>query len=314
MSRWLMSILTIAVLGACCSNSHKSDGKKRLLQHNMVRMLKIRESYYKESVFSALNERKLLSKLYDSNKFVDSSGEVLWRPNFHERLQLLVSDDGFCHTQVDTILYFRNHDQENCAVVIFANYHYFLDDFDHEVLKRGGSHFEGVRLGIALFAETEEKEWCLIDFKKYFTNLGYFGELHSGREDTAEFSLKKLRKDWMCLSLKQGIGGNTGVFWGYETFFSLDYYPICKMCEGIEEYPWMTSSCFQEVFSYNYYFSYENTFGNSSRFLISRKLNCLMDNNSDADFQLVVNENGKKRIEYYRYDEFIQKYTKVQQK
>lgn len=306
-----MSILTLLVLSACYSNSRKRDGQNQLRQKSIVSVLKIRESYYDETVVSDLNERRLLSKLYDSDQFVDSSGEVLWMPNFQERVQLPASDDGFCHTLVDTIMYFRNYDQERCAVVIFANYHYSFDDFDHKFLQRSGSHFEGVALGTALFAKTEENEWHLIDFKKYLTYLGYFGELHSGREDAASFSLKKLRKDWTCLSLKQGIGGNTGVFWGYETFFSLDYYPVCDRCEGIEEYPRMGSSYFQELFSYNYYFSYDDMLENSSRFLISRKLNVLTNKKSNADFQIVVNKNGKRTTEYYGYDQFIQKYTKT---
>ena len=65
----------------------------------------------------------LLSLLFDSRLF-DPSGEVLWRPlNFSDALTANYSDDGYLHTQLDTLLYFTTYGISQ-AVAVFSTLHY----------------------------------------------------------------------------------------------------------------------------------------------------------------------------------------------
>ena len=50
----------------------------------------------------------LLSLLFDSKLFAPN-GEVMWKPlNYSDGVSANFSDDGYLHTQLDTILYFPN--------------------------------------------------------------------------------------------------------------------------------------------------------------------------------------------------------------
>lgn len=203
------------------------------------------------------NSTKLLNYLYGSNQF-DAKNRILWKPasGKSRNLDLIpVSYDSFIHTEVDTVLFFRNSNGNESAVVILANPNIQLDR-NTEIIT--GSHFEGVSLGVALFTKHKD-QWRLYGFQKHLINLGYFGEYRTGREDQGHIYLRKLGNNWTALCFQQGIGGNTGDFSGKEIWYSIEKnapeFEYEEEPNEINQYDYTAlRQIFNYTYSHNYYF------------------------------------------------------------
>lgn len=257
-------------------------------------------------LFHSLSKWELLTKLFGQPEF-DSDSNAAWKPDYEEQLRLPLSEDGKCHTAVDTVMYFTDHRNTPCAVVIFANY---LLWSEHQSIPYdvGGSHFEGVRLGIALFARSSDG-WNLYEFKKHFAFLGYFGTYRTGRADAGKISLKTIGDRWTCLSLIQGIGGNTGVFSGYEQLFSIEEYPIGNQEDGFSEWPASDLGHVHTILSYNYSESgYGESLEEKDRIYTGRQMKLIPKKNDYYDIELLTTTNGRKTKQKYKYSEKLRRY------
>jgi hypothetical protein len=262
----------------------------------------------KNEIITDLNNTKTLLKyLYGSDKF-DSLKTILWMPDEIDHPQIPISYDSIAHTGIDTVLYFKNSDGIESAAVILANYKFVLDE---QKVVVGGSHFEGISLGVALFSKYKN-QWKLDAFKKHLTNLGYYGTYRTGRKDQGKIALKKIGDHWTCLSFTQGIGGNTGVFWGTETWYSIEQdSPKFEQMEepdeiNIREYVPL-NQLFTYNYSHNYYFpdlEHQN--------VIDIKINTVKTNFPIYDLKLNIEkynyavESNKtnsliKQVKYFRY-------------
>jgi len=260
MKKIILILIVITLFSGSCRNTATKDNA----MENAADTLDMEETADTLDIqtnilsFDSLDRKTILKRLFDNSQ-IDSVGEALWMPNYSERLKIHLSYDGKCHTAIDTIMYFTDCRNRLCAVVIFAHYRYDYFSFGDKIIDRGGSHFEGVPLGAALFTRRSDK-WELYAFEKHFSELGYFGEIHTNRQDAGEISLKKIGNKWTCLSLKQGIGGNMGVFYGYETFFPVEEYRLWDSNNYNENSEFQSieipvGNILQDIFAYYYYFS-----------------------------------------------------------
>lgn len=169
---------------------------------------------------SNLEAKNIITQLFESNTFKNEN-EGLWKPNLYDKVNMPISDDGFCHTIVDTIIYSSINDYEN-AIVIFSS-----REYTNGIAV--SCHACSVMLSIATFTKVD-KGWELTQFKKRFTNAGQYGERGG------YYKIVRLGKDLNCLLHHAEIDGGQGYFSGYNTFYSL---------EGYDDY--------KEVFQYRYY-------------------------------------------------------------
>jgi len=192
-----------------CDNQTKSESKK-LIASNPTFTQTDREQL---ASFSTLDKREILRRLFDNPEF-DSSGMVIWKGYYSDltSLSIPLSYDGKFHTTLDTILYFVDTKNRNCAVAIFSTYNYQRDPFDNSKIRPTGCHFCGVPIGAALFHETEKKNWELYDFKKEITHLGYGGVYKTGRQDEGKIQLKEIGDKWTSLALRRDSAA-TEVIW-----------------------------------------------------------------------------------------------------
>lgn len=262
-----------------------------------------------ETEFKTLDKIQILKKLYD-NPVIDSLGNALWVPNYSESMELPISFDNKCHTNIDTILHFMDSRDNNCAAVIFTHHRYLQSKEDSSYIVISGSHFEGVPLGIALFKQGRNGIWKIYKFSKYFSRLGYFGTYRTGRDNAGEISIKLIGDKWNCLSLKQGIGGSAGVIWGYESLYSIEEFQIRKNTNDFEPKEWFNDHLLQNVLTYNYYASYSS--GDEENIYLKVAELQFVEKEKDY-FDLVLNifQNGKKYSERYCYDENVYKYVRI---
>ncbi|MGV3612389.1 MAG: hypothetical protein ACO1N0_15630 [Fluviicola sp.] len=206
-----------------------------------------------EAITDLTHSKKLLSYLYHSDEF-DTHGRILWLPGETNPVDYApISHDSLAHTEIDTILYFEDSEKIESAAVILASPRLLFDQ-GKEVIS--GGHFEGMVLGVALFHK-KDGQWKLYSFKKHLTDLGYFGEYRTGRKDAGKIALKKIGENWTCLSLTQGIGGNTGEFWGTETWYSIEKKaPKFEQADEPNEINELTYSPLNQLFSYKYSHNY----------------------------------------------------------
>ena len=167
-----------------------------------------------------LESQKLLTILFDAKSF-NKENEGLWKPNVYEKLNMPISDDGFCHTALDTILYTSTESNHN-AIVIFKSLEYNSGI-------PSTCHACAVMLSIATFTKNDNI-WELSQFKKRFKYAGLYGERQG------YFEIKRLGKDLNCLFHHAAIDGGQGYFSGFGYFYSLENY---------DDY--------EQVFQYRYY-------------------------------------------------------------
>lgn len=267
-----VSLITIFFLSLVfsCNNSNKSNGnieKCKSWNKNSENTFLFRDRQFvapNSKKFDTLDSKEVLTRLFDNPKF-DSFGAV-WKPNYNERMSFPVSFDGNCHTAIDTIMYFNDTRASRCAVIVFATYELGINRLERNEISIAGGHFSGASIGVALFYQEKDSSWELYDFSKKIGELGYFGTYRTGGEDRGIICLKEIGDKWTCLSLKQGIGGNTGGFEGYETLYFIERFFMNTQKNSNNNIERSAERRLTSIFSYNYFESFqypsEDTSGN----------------------------------------------------
>ncbi len=250
-------------------------------------------NFENENIFNNLQDTTLLSKLFD-NPIITEDKVALWKPNYYERMSIGVSYDGYCHTNIDTIMYFTSIDSVKNACVIFSTFKYNKDD------NIGDCHFCGVPLSIALFQENKEQKWELYKFEKHFSNIGHFGEI---RKDKCKISLIEIGDKWTCLSLKDGISGNMGEYEGFENLYSIEKYLIYGFPNKV----------LSNIFSYKYH-SKSIDINDEIIGEINSEISFIKKEKSHYPLILKINENGKIKTEEYRYSIQFNQYVRLSKK
>jgi len=254
-----------------------------------------------DAIFNSLNYKILLSRLFDNPDF-DTTQAAIWKPNYYERMTLPVSYDGRCHTNIDTIMYFIDQGKRKCACVILTTFNYRKGTFDDGTkIKIGDCHFCGVPVGIALLAETEDKNWELYKFEKAFTSLGYFGTYRTGRQDSGQIGLKQIGDKWTCLSLIQGVGGNGGYLSGSETLYSIEEFHL-------NGYP---NSTLSNLLSYSFFYSNVDAVGiKDHRKEETTAMKIIKKPRNYYNIDLITISNGKSATNHYKYSDDDNQYVK----
>ena len=99
---------------------------------------------------------------------VNNDFNFVWTPDYEESLSFNVSFDGKCHTNLDTILKFKNNLMEDYAIYIFKTQAY--DDSGSII----SCHFCPANISVAIFKNTFNT-LELVSFQKHFTDSGLFG-------------------------------------------------------------------------------------------------------------------------------------------
>jgi hypothetical protein len=237
---YILSIFFAFCQLSSCNSPNKKQIIKRLEKRKETKIIDLNDS------------KKLLTYLYQSSSF-DSQGRIQWSLDEINYPEIPISYDSLFHTEIDTILYFKNLNGTEFGAVILANPR--LQSSQGKV-KVFDSHGQGISLGVALFSKYNG-EWYLYAFEKHLTSLGYFGTYRTGRGDQGKIELRKLGENFTCLSFVQGIGGNTGEFSGNEVWFSIEKNP--PEFEHIEEPIEINSRNYaplHQLFTYNYSHNY----------------------------------------------------------
>ena len=157
-------------------------------------------------LFDLENPITLLSLLFDADTFA-RNGEALWEPyTFADELSSDLSDDGWMHTRLDTILYYSNYDVDR-AVAVFETLHY-------EKGTISDCHACGAQISLAIFDKTPDGKWNIARFAKHLTTLG--GDGQSGEIGLAQFG-----EHQTCLSLEMSWTGQ-GVYSEFLSFLNLE--------------------------------------------------------------------------------------------
>lgn len=176
-------------------------------------------------LFHTLDPLSIMDRLFDQPKY-DSLGYALWRPNFNERLQFNVSEDGLCHTRIDTLMLWKDRDQRQCAVLVFSTEHFGYSTANHDSMEITECHFCGAAIGAALLFQQDDGQWRLYWFEKYFTSIGIWGEYSKDRHYGAWISLRQIGDQWTCFSIRDMISFQSGEFWSYEYWYSIEEHEI----------------------------------------------------------------------------------------
>jgi len=156
--------------------------------------------------FDLADQTTLLSWLFDADTFA-TNGEALWEPlTFADELSANLSDDGWMHTRVDTLLYYTSFDIER-AVAVFETLHYERGEISD-------CPACGAQISVAIFDKTGEGLWSIGRFAKHLVSLG--GNGYGG-----EIGLAQLGENQTCLSLEMSWMGQ-GVYSEYLSFLNLE--------------------------------------------------------------------------------------------
>ena len=137
---------------------------------------------------------------------MNSENEALWKPNFSEKINNLVSDDGFCHTILDTVMYYSVY-EDHYALIVFSTFKY-----DNGL--RESCHVCAPIIGLATFKRTLDTNWELNKFQKNFMFDGSYGKRN-------KLDLIKLGDYRYCLTCSGGYGNN-GSFESWVQYYSLE--------------------------------------------------------------------------------------------
>lgn len=156
--------------------------------------------------FDLGDSRALLSKLFDADTFA-ANGEALWVPaTFADELSANLSDDGWMHSRLDTVLYYSTYGIER-AVAVFETLHY-----EHGEVS--DCYACGVLVSIAIFDRSVDGRWNIERFAKHHTALG--GSGYGG-----EIGLAQLGENQWCLSLEMSWNGQ-GIYGEYLSLLNLE--------------------------------------------------------------------------------------------
>ena len=231
-----------------------------------------------ESNFQNLDSKTVLSRLFDNPTF-NSKQEALWQPNYSERINMPVSDDGFCHTVLDTALYYTSGNEKQ-AVLIFATYQY-------QTGVRTSCHVCSPLLSIATFRQEDNKGWSIEQFKKEFIGMGAWGD-RLGR-----LGIEKLGDDFYCLKVQSAVDGNQGYERGITSYYSLNSYDRLN-----------------EVFSFVYYDSNEGAMEDGKGYTEETSLKVMPEEDSYFGIELSSKRTDRKLIvkKKYKYSEEEERY------
>ncbi|MBK6994312.1 MAG: hypothetical protein IPH31_05095 [Lewinellaceae bacterium] len=156
--------------------------------------------------FDLEDNSTLLIRLFDADSITEA-GEALWEPyTYADELSANLSDDGWMHTRLDTLLFYTTYDIER-AVAVFETLHY-----------EGGAvsdcHDCGVQISIAIFSRRADGNWIIERFAKHHASLGGGG--HGG-----DIGLAQLGENQTCLSLQMSWMGQ-GVYAEFLSFLNLE--------------------------------------------------------------------------------------------
>lgn len=164
-----------------------------------------RQGFSQNQTFDLLDRESLLIWLFDSDS-INNANEVLWKPvSFSDIVNSNVSDDGFVHTMLDTILYYTVMGSSH-AVAVFETFHYVNGQINT-------CEECGAQLSAALFDDAGDQRWQIVKFQKHFTTLGTYGM--NGEVGITQFG----HEEW-CLQLGYHWAGQ-GLYGEYVSFFSL---------------------------------------------------------------------------------------------
>ncbi len=247
-------------------------------------------------------KKELLTNLLADVKF-DSTGKAIWKQNPNDTIQLPVSFDGNCHTNIDTVMYFSDVNQRKCAAIILTTYSYIEDSEDSTKTMIADCRSCGTAIGIALISENEDKTWKLYAFEKRFAELGYFGAYrldkmgyYDEQAQPGKISLVKMGDRMTALKLTQGIGGNMGSLNGFESFYTIDQSHLKE--RGIPL-----------LFNYDYYNSQIFIEVSDEPMVEKTEMKQVKGNGEYDDIELQKSGN-KEKIEYYSYSVKKAKYIK----
>lgn len=137
-------------------------------------------------VFSLDKPTDLLATLFDAKQMLQS-GEAVWTPaHYAERLDARVSDDGYFHTFLDTVLYFKKEGIER-AIAVFSTVRF---------AKGQPEACAGcdALMSAALLVQTTRGDWYVEQFARHFTTC-------SQPDGTALSGIKQFGPQEWCLSL-----------------------------------------------------------------------------------------------------------------
>jgi len=135
-------------------NTVKDNSQETSLQNNALS---------KVFEFSDLADTIVIKTLFDAKKVI--KGTAYWLPDFEEKLNFLVSEDGYCNTSIDTIFYYGNEKYKN-AIVLYST-------IDTTIT----CHACAPTLSIATFYKiNNDKKWKLDRFKKNWILSGSWGK------------------------------------------------------------------------------------------------------------------------------------------
>lgn len=222
-----------------------------------------------------------MSRLFDHPSF-NSKQEALWKPNYSERINMPVSDDGFCHTVLDTTLYYTSGNEKQ-AVLIFATYQY-------QTGVRTSCHVCSPLLSIATFRQADNKNWSIEQFKKDFIGMGAWGD-RLGR-----LRIEKLGDDFYCLKVQSAVDGNQGYERGITSYYSLNSYDRLD-----------------EVFSFVYYDSNEGALEEGKGFTKETTMKLIPTADSYFCIELRTKLSGGKNtvIKKYKFSEDERHYVPI---
>lgn len=248
--------------------------KKVVLFFNLIIIAVSIFGQEEERIFRQTDSKSILGVLYDGEHF--NNNEVLWIPNYAERISMPVSDDGFCHTFIDTILSYSNN---------YSNYHVLiLTTFEYSDGYKVDCHACYPNIGIATFLELSDGSWRILSFKKNFIDFGSYGE-------RGDIELIKLGKEKVCLKLRSKIDGGQGEFYGSESFFFLPFPD-------------------KEVFSYVYYADNTGSSSSSEEPISFETTMKAIPTEDFFDIVLEINDkiNSKVKTQFFIYDYTIGAY------
>jgi hypothetical protein len=245
---------------------------------------------------NSLEPHEVLHRLFDSP---DIKGDTaIWKPNFSEIMSYFrLSYDDSCHTTIDTVLYFKDHDSTNCAVMVFATYHLSVDSLDGMKIKVGDCHSCGATVGIALFSQDTDRNWNIYDFVKSFTVSGVSGGTTD--EGIGKFSLVRLGDRWTGLLLEEPVFASTGGEEGSAELYSIE-------TTNMNGY---TGTPLQTILSYTRHTSYDGP--GTAQMEENTTLEVVEHKKKPSLIRLVTITNGKRKIKYYRYSTNDEKYVPV---
>ena len=225
-----------------------------------------------EKSFVSLNNKTVLSRLFDKVTY-NAQQEALWKPNYAERINMPVSDDGFCHTILDTTIYYKSGNTKN-AILIFATYEY-------ERGQKVSCHACAPTLSIATFTRDDDDNWQISQFKKDFIRMGAWGR------KLGHWGIEKLGEDFYGLKVQSAIDGNQGYERGITTLYSLNSYDQ-----------------FKEIFSFIYYDSNEGAMEEGKGVTEEKIMKVTPASDSYFGIELNTKRTGQKNVtRKYKYSE-----------